>query len=314
MPDTFRRRERGEGNGSGRTPGHERASRPSPPPSRPPLPRDVEGLPELGDAFWRLLDGGLAALPLELAPGARAAIDRHARLLLAWNQSINLTALRTAEQVARLHVLDGLAAQPTCRQLLERAGVEAGAARILDLGSGGGYPGLPVAITLGGGHCALVDSVRKKADFLAVAAAAVEGALRAAGEPVPQFTVLAERAEDLADEPDQREGWHLVLARAVGSLAEVAELALPLLRIGGHLVAWKRSTAREDGTGLADELRAARRVIQAAGGSRPRVVRAPSAEALGLAGHVLVIVPKVRPTPDRYPRPPGERRKAALLR
>jgi len=314
VPDTFRRRERGEGNGSGRTPGHERATRPSPPPSRPPLPRAVEGLPELGDAFWHTLDAGLAALPLELAPGGRAAIDGHARLLLAWTESINLTALRTAGQVARLHVLDSLAAQPICRRLLERTGVEAGATRMLDLGSGGGYPGLPVAIGLGAGECVLVDSVRKKADFLAVAAVAAEAALRAAGEHVPHFTVLAERAEDLADEPDQREGWHLALARAVGSLAEVAELALPLLRIGGHLVVWKRATTREDGTGLADELRVARRVVHAAGGGRPRVVPAPSAEALGLAGHVLVVVPKLRRTPDRYPRPPAERRKAALLR
>jgi 16S rRNA (guanine527-N7)-methyltransferase len=248
---------------------------------------------------------------MELLPGLRAAIDAQVRLLVAWNEHINLTALRTPERVARGHVLDSLAALPLLRRL-----AAAGAGRrhgrppnLLDLGSGAGFPGLPLALALPAARCALVDSVAKKASFLEVAAMAADEAMRAAGAKPPRLEVLAQRAEDLADEPAQRAGWHLVTARAVGALSEVAELALPLLEIGGHLACWKH----DDGSGaLASEVASAARVIQAAGGTRARIESVPLADRLGLAGHVLVIVRKTRPTPDRYPRSPAERRRAAL--
>lgn len=312
MPEKLRRRGRGNSSfGSGRLSGHEQ-TRPSPSPQRhPPLPTSTAGLPALDDIFWSVVGEGLTAFGLTLSEAVRGAIDAQARLLSAWNESINLTALRTPDAIARGHVLDSLAAVAACRRLLRAARRDPGAAALLDLGSGGGYPGLPLALALGVGRVALVDSVAKKARFLQVAADAAVAVLRSAGEPAPEVDALAERAEDLADEPDQREGWDLVVARAVGSLAEVVELGLPLTAIGGHVVAWKRSGA---GSPLADEIAAARRVVQAAGGSRPRVEPADPGGGAGLRGHVLVIVRKNRPTPDRYPRPAAERRRAALLR
>jgi 16S rRNA (guanine527-N7)-methyltransferase len=257
-----------------------------------------------------VVDGGAAVLGIDLTAGARAAIDSHARLLTAWNEQINLTALRSPEQIARGHVLDSLAAAGTIHELLERSGRESASRTLLDLGSGGGYPGLPLAATLPLDRCALVDSVQKKAGFLRVAAAAVGGELTSAGEPAPRFEVFAERAEDLAEEPDQRAGWQVVTARAVGSLSEVAELGLPLVADGGHLVAWKT----DDSGSLRNELHAARRIVATCGGSRPQVRRIDAGEALGLPGHVLVTIRKSRPTPDRYPRQPTERRRATLLR
>jgi 16S rRNA (guanine527-N7)-methyltransferase len=127
----------------------------------------------------------------------------------------------------------------------------------------------------------------------------------------PTLTALAERAEDLADDPAQRAGWDIVVARAVGSLAEVLELGLPLLRVGGHVVAWKSEAVA---AGLRGEINAAWRIGQDAGGGRP-IVAAPDRDGMaGLADHRLVVVRKVRPTPERYPRPPAERRRARLLR
>jgi 16S rRNA (guanine527-N7)-methyltransferase len=261
--------------------------------------------------FWQVVEDGVAALSIALTPGVRAAIEDHVRLLLAWNDAINLTALRSAEQIARRHVLDSLSASGACWRLLERAGGSVAEAALLDLGSGGGYPGLPLALALGVARAALVDSVQKKAGFLRAAADVVAAAVREHAESPPQIDVYAERAEDLADRPDQRESWDLVVARAIGSLAEVAELGLPLTAIGGHVVAWKR----KDGDGSLElELEAARPVVQAAGGSRPRIERADLTGKLGLTGHVLVTIRKHRPTPDRYPRPAAERRRAALLR
>lgn len=248
-----------------------------------------------------MVDDGLGRLGIELTPGARAAIDGQVRLLLAWNPFVNLTALRTSHQIARGHVLDSLAALPLLRRL--------GARSLLDLGSGAGYPGLPLAVALPADRCALVDSVRKKQAFLSAAAAAAVAALREGGEQPPQIAALAERAEDLADEQDQRDAWDATTARAVGSLAEVVELCLPLTRIGGHVLAWKRQSA--DGS-LERELHAARRVLQAAGGGRPRIEQPDGLAGAGLSDHVLVVVPKLRRTPERYPRPPAERRRAAL--
>jgi 16S rRNA (guanine527-N7)-methyltransferase len=270
---------------------------------RAPLPQSASDLPELPTEFWSTLDTGLAAAEIDLPAAARAAIDGHVRLLVAWNAAINLTALRTPEQIARGHVLDSLIAVSTLRRLKGD--------KVLDLGSGGGFPGLPLATMLPLRRVTLVDSIGKKARFLEVAAAEVRTALGA--DPardwatIPEINALAERAEDLAATPDHREGWDLVVARAVGTLAEVAELGLPLVKRGGHVVAWKRESAETD---LAREISDARRICQAAGGSSPRIERLAAAEQVGLPGHCLVIIDKRGHTPDRYPRPANERRRA----
>ena len=118
-----------------------------------------------------------------------------------------------------------------------------------------------------------------------------------------QIEAIGERAEAIAGIDEVREAWDIVVSRAVGSLAEVLELSLPLTRIGGVVVVWKRE---EDGGGLRAELQDAGSIIRAAGGGRPRVrpVEAPS-----LADHRLVVVPKERTTPAPYPRAAGVRRR-----
>ena len=93
-------------------------------------------------SFWRIVDEGLAASRLELVGPERAAVDGHARLLVAWNAAINLTSLRSPEQIARNHILDSLLALPALRALASDVG------SLLDIGSGGGFPGLPLVATL----------------------------------------------------------------------------------------------------------------------------------------------------------------------
>ena len=249
--------------------------------------------------FWRIVDEGLAASELELVGPDRAAVDGHVRLLVAWNAAINLTALRSAEQIARNHVLDSLIAVPALRALAGDGG------SLLDIGSGGGFPGLPLAAMLRPPRAALVEFDRQEGAL--PGGSRPPGAARAHEDPsrtVPEIAVLAERAEDVAEEPDQRESWQLVTARAVGTLAEVAELGLPLARVGGYVVAWKRDAG--DGS-LAREVEAARRICQACGGAAPRIIPLEQAAGVGLDGHCLVTIRKVRPTPDRYPRRPSER-------
>ena len=254
------------------------------------------------DEFWHVLDAGLRAAAIDLSAPARAAIDAHVRLLLAWNAAINLTALHTPEQIARGHVLDSLIAAPVVRPF--------GTASVLDLGSGAGFPGLPLALALPVERLGLVDSIGKKARFLGVASRVVGETLIEASQDAPEMTAFGERAEDLANEPDRRASWQMVVARAVGTMAEVAELGLPLTALGGHVVAWKHDAG--DGA-LQSEIAAAVRICRAAGGSAPWAVRLPAAEQVGIGGHCLVVIEKRRQTPDRFPRPATERRRSPLL-
>lgn len=254
-----------------------------PPSPRPPLPASTAGLPPLRPGYEAVLDEALDRLGLDLSPGARRAIADQVRLLLAWNAAINLTAVRDPAAIAREHVVDSLTAVPILRRLGPSA------PSLLDLGSGAGYPGLPLGLTLGARRVGLVESIGKKARFLSTAVAAAGAALVAQGEvPVP-FEVLASRAETLAADPAQRGRWDLVTVRAVGPLERLVGLGFPFLRSSGHLVAWKRDAG--DGR-LSAELRLAGGAIEAAGGGPVRVEPVTMA---GLEDHCLVIVARTRP-------------------
>ncbi len=255
-------------------------------PDRAPLPADPSLCPPLPAEALARLDAGCAALGLDdLPPAVREGLVGHLRLLLAWTPAVNLTAIRDPLDAVAGHVLDSLAAVP----LLRRAGVR----RFVDLGSGGGYPGLPLALVLPAERTLLVDSIAKKAAFLRVAAAAA----RAPG-PVD---VAAVRAEDLAADRRHREHWPAVTVRAVASLPDLVELAFPLLVPGGLLVAWKRAN-------LGREQARAQTAIGALGGGVLEIV-GPARGLDGLEEHVLVTIRKAGRTGAGWPRPPAERKR-----
>ena len=253
---------------------------------RDPLPTRVEDVPSLPPAYDKVLDAGLASMGLELEPAAREAIDGHVRLLLAWTVAINLTAIREPAEVARLHVLDSLAAVPHLRRL--------GIGRILDIGSGGGFPGLPLAIGLEADRTVLVDSVGKKVRFLRTVIEATGLGHRVAAEAV--------RVEAVAHDARDRGAWPAVTARAVSSLAELVEIGLPLVAPGGVLVAWK-------GASLEAELEGAAGALAALRAGPVQVLRS---EVPGLETRRLVIVPRGGPIDARFPRDAAERRRWPL--
>ncbi len=269
---------------------------------RDPLPTRVDSCPDLPAAYRDAVDEGLAELGVILPPDARTAIDGHVRLLLAWNAAINLTAIRDPAAIAIRHVADSLAGLAVLRS----RGID----RFVDLGSGGGFPGLTLAAALPADRALLVDSVAKKVRFLAVVASATGLDSRVA--------TVADRAEARAADPQDRERWPAVTARAVASLAELVELAFPLLRPGGVLVAWKRGRV-DDPAGLGGEIGAARRAlgridpdgqvtVEPALGDGGGGVRTNLAE---LADHRLVIVERGRAAIDpAWPRDPATRRRA----
>jgi 16S rRNA (guanine527-N7)-methyltransferase len=223
----------------------------------------------------RLIDASALSLP----DGALDRLESFVRLLLEANLALNLTRVVAPDEVARRHLLDSLAALPILDGLAP--------GRAMDLGSGGGIPGLVLAVARPGVRWTLADSVRKKAD----AVRAIADTLELNAE------VLAERAEAIGHDPAHRASYDLVTARAVAALPVLVEYALPFLRAGGTLLAWKGRVSDY-------ELAGGARASALLGGSVPEVRPAGWPEALG--DHRFVIVRKVGPTPDRYPRRPGE--------
>jgi 16S rRNA (guanine527-N7)-methyltransferase len=225
--------------------------------------------------------GDQPAIARSLPVGYLDAAERFVGLLLAANRRLNLTSVTSPEDVARLHLLDSLAALPQVDALAPHEAI--------DLGSGGGLPALPLAIARPEVRWTLVDSVGKKAAVLAEFAEALA---------LPNVTVLADRVEALGQSSLHRERYDLVTARACAGLPVLAELALPLLAVGGSLLAWKGPLGEAD-----EEVRRGRAAIGRVGGGELRIVD-PGVPALG--GHRLVIVRKEHATDPRYPRRPGE--------
>jgi 16S rRNA (guanine527-N7)-methyltransferase len=245
-------------------------------------------LPAIDDqaaaATRRELGALLAAAPTiaeRLPSGYLDAVERFVALLLAANRRVNLTRVTSPPEVARLHLLDSLVALPLVDAV--------GPAEAIDLGSGGGLPGLPLAMARPEVRWTLVDSVGKKADLLSEF-------VRSLG--LRNVAVLSDRAEALGRSPGHRQRYDLVTARACAALPVLAELALPLLASGGQLLAWKGPLTDAD-----EEMRRGRAAIGQLGGGRPRIVD-PGVPALG--GHRFVVVRKERETDARFPRREGE--------
>jgi 16S rRNA (guanine527-N7)-methyltransferase len=214
-----------------------------------------------------------------LPPGFAEATEAYVGLLLDANRRLNLTRVVEPDAIARLHLLDSLAALPWIDELAPH--------NALDLGSGGGVPGLVLAIARPSIAWTLVDAVGKKADAMRSFAIALG---------LGNVRVIAERAETLGRMAGHRESYELVTARACAPLPVLAEYALPLVRIGGALLAWK-------GRSVAGELAGGAVASAALGGGTPSVH--PSGhEALG--DHRFVCIRKERSTPAAYPRRPGE--------
>lgn len=219
----------------------------------------------------KTLEQGLPELGLE--PACIPALESFSRALLEKNQVMNLTAITDPRDVAALHLLDSLA-------LVKLAGLES--QRVVDVGTGAGFPGVPVAIARPAVQMTLLDSLGKRVEFLRESCGAL-GLTNAA--------CVQARAEEFARE--RRESFDAALSRAVAALPILCELCLPLVKVGGRFLAMKSSHSQE-------EIDSARRAIEILGG-RTAWVRDYTIPGTEVA-HRVVCVEKIRETPERYPR------------
>jgi len=209
-----------------------------------------------------------------LPEGAAERFDAFHRLLTEWNRRMDLTAVTDEREALCRHYLDSLTAMP----LLPKG------ARVVDVGTGAGFPGVPLALARPDIAMTLLDALQKRVGFLTRAASAIGLDVEA----------VHARAEDFAKE--RRETFDVALSRAVAPLPVLLEWLLPLVRVGGQCILWK-------GPGLAREMEGARRVAPLLGGGS---VRAVDATVPGCNfQHMLVVVAKDAATPDRFPRKAG---------
>ena len=228
-----------------------------------------------------LLSQGLAALGLD--ESRAETLERFSSLLLEKNQVMNLTAITDPAAVAQLHLLDSAA----LLQFVDLSGK-----RVVDVGTGAGFPGMPLRILKDDFDLTLLDSLGKRVNWLAEVCDALS---------LKRVQCIHARAEEFAAQ--HREQFDIAVSRAVAQLSILSELCLPLVRVGGQFLAMKSVDTE-------DEIAAAKSAIKALGGRIAQVedYAIPTSDVV----HRLVIIEKLSPTPKAYPRAFAKIKKSPL--
>lgn len=202
--------------------------------------------------------------------------------LACWNRHLNLTAITEPDEVKLKHFADSLSVIPALGKKTLNDHVD-----IIDIGTGAGFPGIPLKIALPDIHLSLVDSTRKKLRF-------VEHIINKL--QLENVSVAPGRAEELAHDPDYRERYQVVLSRAVAKLPVLAELCLPFCKINGVFVAYKKGE-------ITEEVASAHSAISTLGG-KIRSIQPVTFPGLD-DNRFHVVIDKFSPSPLKHPRKPG---------
>jgi 16S rRNA (guanine527-N7)-methyltransferase len=231
-----------------------------------------------------------AKLGVALTEEQVALFETFYRELVAWNQKANLTAITGLEEVQLKHFLDSLTAVLAFDFKLPGKTL-----KVIDIGTGAGFPGLPLKIVFPDIRLTLLESIAKKTTFLDY----ITDKLGLIG-----VEIVTGRAEELAHDAEHREKYGLVLSRAVASMPTLVELALPFCALGGIFIAYKKGDIHE-------EMAPSGYAIDIMGGRLKDIV--PVSSELFDDARRLIVIEKVKPSPEKYPRRPGMPEKRPLL-
>ncbi len=227
-----------------------------------------------------LLQDGSLRFGLALDSAQLQAFEIYSSTLIEWNQRVNLTRIVEPAEITTKHFLDSLS---VCRALANLPPDIS----VIDVGSGPGFPGIPLKIVCPEIHLALLEATGKKAKFLQHLVDVLA---------LSHSTVLNARAEEAGKQAAHRERYDVAVARAVAALPVLAEYMLPFVKVGGLMVAQK-------GQSPVDEAHSAANALGILGGTIKEI---RPVEITGLEGERhLVVIKKTKPTPRQYPRRPG---------
>jgi len=236
------------------------------------------------------LIAGATKLGLQPNPKQLEQFNTYYQELVDWNRRVNLTAITDYEEVQIKHFLDALTVTLTWQQPINKTDF-----RLIDVGTGAGIPGIPLKILFPDIKLVLLDSIAKKAAFLHHLKQKLE---------LDNVEIVVGRAEEVARQAQYREKFDIVLSRAVAPLLTLVELTLPFCAIGGSFIAQKKGA-------IEPELNQAARAISLLGGELRGVKRVEMEEFTD--ERRVIIIDKVSPTPQQYPRRPGIPAKRPLL-
>ncbi len=225
---------------------------------------------------------GAQQLGISLITQQTGQFQTYYEQLVAWNEKVNLTSITDYEEVQTKHFLDSLTIVP----VLSKEPWAGSKFSLIDIGTGAGFPGIPLKIVLPGTRIVLLESVGKKTAFLTYVVDRLG---------LSDAEIVKGRAEEVAHRTDYREKFEVAVGRALGKLATLAELTLPFCREGGLVIAPKKGD-------IGAELDRAERAMQQLGGRLKGVLET---HIEGLQDHRLVVMEKVTVTPPKYPRRPG---------
>lgn len=227
----------------------------------------------------RLIKCARDLLGLELTPEIQQAFSHYADELLAWNAHTNLTAITDPEAIEMRHFLDSLSVM--------RAVSLTPGQRVIDVGAGAGFPGLPLRLVAPQIELTLLEATAKKTTFLQHIVDVLK---------LKKVRITNARAEDTGQDEADRERHDVVLARAVAQMPVLSEYMLPLCKVGGRCVALKGESA-------AAEAQQAENALKILGGRLERIIAVELPQVAET--HHLVVIEKVAATPPQYPRRPG---------
>ncbi len=235
-------------------------------------------LPYLRELYAQWQD----VFPTSLTDEKEEQFARYAALLQEWNAKMNLTAITDEAGIVAKHFMDSLSV------LTVLDSVATDGYQVLDVGTGAGFPGIPLAIMRPSWHVTLLESTRKKVDFLVLVGNALG---------LKNLTTVWARAEEAGHLNQHREQYDAVVARAVAELPVLAEYCLPFVRRDGHWVAQKSIKVEE-------EVARARNALGQLGG-KLIAVKAVAVPGMSQETRTLVVVQKVKATPPLFPRKAG---------
>ncbi|WP_291569894.1 16S rRNA (guanine(527)-N(7))-methyltransferase RsmG [Clostridium sp. UBA4548] len=216
---------------------------------------------------------------LELNEDKYNKFIKYKELIKEWNEKINLTAITEDDEIIQKHFIDSIKVFK-CEELKN-------AKKIIDIGTGGGFPGIPMKIINPASKIVLLDSLNKRINFL-------NEVIRELG--LENIDTIHGRAEDFAQEIKYREKFDAAVSRAVANLAVLSEFCLPYVKVGGYFVALK-------GPAIDEEMKDAKNAIKLLGGEVERILKV-DIEGSDL-NHNLVVIKKIKDTPKKYPRKAG---------